>query len=233
MGYLCQPSSASEPKHFLDLAAEAIEQSERRLILSQYVCVEEPCLCCSRRVASISIDRKGESYGKRRVRERRYPRERPHTSRANAECLPDRRVSSPAGLPPVADLVRAVAIASRPWPRPHSGSPRRDGFCGPHTMRPSYQTQASAISNPLPARPATQRATRARTLRFTSSHARPEAGFVARFVFRHASSCFCHSWTGTAPGSDARSSHRSSTSWSFSAALSSKIDAAFIRISIL
>jgi len=61
-----------------------------------------------------------------------------------------------------------------------------------------------------------QRRRSARTLRCTSFQASPEVGFFRRFALRRASSCFCHSWIGTASGVEARSSQRSSTRWSFS-----------------
>src|ERR1017187_3522333 len=99
-------------------------------------------------------------------------------------------------------------------------------LCALHTRRRLLQCPTR-----LPERSPTQRAQRARTLRFTSSQGSPEAGFFTRFAFLRASSCFCQSWTGTASGAAARSSHRSSTSWSFSEGLRSKIDAEFIRVS--
>ena len=45
-----------------------------------------------------------------------------------------------------------------------------------------------------------------------------------RLAFRRASSCFCQSWTGIASGVAARSSQRSSTSWSFSEGLKSNTE---------
>ena len=45
-----------------------------------------------------------------------------------------------------------------------------------------------------------------------------------RLAFLRASSSFCQSWTGTASGVVARASHRSSTSWSFSDGLRSKME---------
>src|SRR5438093_1585108 len=57
-----------------------------------------------------------------------------------------------------------------------------------------------------------------------SSHVSPEAGCCIRFAFLRASSSVCQSWTGTASGVAARSSHKSSTSWSFSDGLRSKME---------
>src|ERR1035437_2112192 len=129
------------------------------------------------------------------------PRERQGTSRVGAGCFPDTH-------------------------RPNSGTPHPVRLCGLHTRRRLLQCPTR-----LPERSPAQRAQRARTWRFTSAQGSPEAGFFSRFAFLRASSCFCQSWTGTASGAAARSSHRSSTSWSFSEGLRSKIDAEFIRVS--
>src|ERR1035438_9046624 len=128
-------------------------------------------------------------------------RERQGTSPVGAGCFPDMH-------------------------RPKSRTPHPARLCGLHTRRRLLQCPTR-----LPERLPAQRAWRARTLRFTSSQGSPAAGFFSRFAFLRASSCFCQSWTGTASGSAARSSHRSSTSWSFSEGLRSKIDAEFIRAS--
>src|SRR5438093_811024 len=57
-----------------------------------------------------------------------------------------------------------------------------------------------------------------------SSHVSPETGYCIRFAFLRASSSLCQSWTGMASGVAARSSHKSSTSWSFSDGLRSKME---------
>src|SRR5207249_11418122 len=69
--------------------------------------------------------------------------------------------------------------------------------------------------------------------RLTSSQEMPEAGLFMRLAFRRASSSFCQSWTGTSSGFDARSSQRSSTSWSFSAGLKSKMEPALMFLAVL
>lgn len=128
-------------------------------------------------------------------------RERQGTYQASARCFPDTH-------------------------RPNSRTPNPIRLGGLRTIRRLLQCPTR-----LPEQRPAQRAPRARTLRFTASQDSPDAGFFTRFAFLRASSCFCQSWTGTASGEAARSSHRSSTSWSFSEGLRSKIDAEFIRIS--
>src|ERR1035437_7220535 len=129
------------------------------------------------------------------------PRERQGTSRAGAGCFPDTH-------------------------RSNSGTPHPVRLSGLPTRGRLLQCQTR-----LPERSPAQGAWRARTLRFASSQDSPKARFFSRFAFLGASSCFCQSWTGTASDAAARSSHRSSTSWSFSEGLRSKIDAEFIRAS--
>src|ERR1017187_7161036 len=126
-------------------------------------------------------------------------RERQGTSPVGAGCFPDMH-------------------------RPKSRTPHPARLCGLHTRR-----RLLPCPTRLPERLPAQRAWRARTLRFTSSQGSPAAGFFSRFAFLRASSCFCQSWTGTASGSAARSSHRSSTSCSFWEGFRSKIDAKFIN----
>ena len=99
-------------------------------------------------------------------------------------------------------------------------------LCGLHTRCTLLRCRA-----PLRERLSSQPARRARTLSFTSSQGSAAVGCSSRFAFRRANSCFCQSWMGTVSGSDARSSHKSSTSWSFSDGLRSKIDVGVIWVS--
>jgi hypothetical protein len=124
------------------------------------------------------------------------PRERRVTSEVDAECLPDKH-------------------------RPSSRTPL---LSQPFASRTTRKLQLHRVQ--LLARRSAQRPSGRRTLCLTCSQESPEAGLLARFAFLRANSCFCQSWTGTASGVRARSSQRSSTSWSFSAGLRSKIDGA-------
>ena len=106
------------------------------------------------------------------------------------------------------------------YKRRHNSKTLRLGCSAGLRTRSMHQRGLALLLAQWPA----QRPLRLWTLWQISSHLRPEAGWLVRLAFLRVSSSFCQSWTGTASGVAARSSHKSSTSWSFSDGLRSKIE---------
>src|SRR6185503_12337033 len=101
----------------------------------------------------------------------------------------------------------------------NSGNPRQGRDAYPHT---THTPRGDPIQ--LRARSSVQRPYRLRILCCISCQESAELGLLRRFCFLRVSSAFCQSCTGTSSGVDAMSSQRSSTNWSFSDRLNSKID---------